>query len=176
MTARDPPPVTPPPVTRPPVVRPVTPPPVTGPPRARARALAVPGGGQHVLAVPLALRLAARIQERPLDGYFSDPTQLANGLRRLPAGRGADGLVITDPDALGEDVAAAEPGSAGRRAAGVGRAGGGPEAARHRQPTPRSSSPGCRARRPSPRSGRAGATRPRSSGCWRRSSSAPGST
>jgi hypothetical protein len=67
------------------------------------------GGGQHVLAVPLALRLAARIQERPLDGYFTDPTQLANGLRDFLQAVAADGVVITDPDALGEDVATADP-------------------------------------------------------------------
>jgi hypothetical protein len=69
--------------------------------------MAVPGGGQHALAVPLALRLAARIQERPLDGYFTDPTQLANGLRDFLQAVGPDGLVLTDPDVLAEDVATA---------------------------------------------------------------------
>ncbi len=90
----------------------MTPPPVTVPPRARARAMLAGGGSsQHALAVPLALRLAARIQERPLDGYLSDPTQLANGLRDFLQAVGPDGLVITDPDALADDVAAAEPGA-----------------------------------------------------------------
>ena len=80
---------------------------MTLPPRARARAMAARGGGQHALAVPLALRLAARIQERPLDGYFTEPTQLANGLRDFLQAVAPDGLVLTDPDVLAGDVTAA---------------------------------------------------------------------
>jgi hypothetical protein len=87
---------------------------MTLPPRARARAMATAragqhSGGQHALAVPLALRLAARIQERPLDSYFTDPTQLANGLRDFLQAVAPDGLVVTDPDALAADVTAADP-------------------------------------------------------------------
>lgn len=75
------------------------------PPRARAQALAAGRGGQHTLAVPLALRLAARIQERPLDDFFEDPTQLANGLRDFLDAVRPDGLVVTDGEALRDEVA-----------------------------------------------------------------------
>jgi hypothetical protein len=69
------------------------------------------GGSQHALAVPLALRLAARIQERQLDGYLTDPTQLANGLRDFLQAVAPDGLVITDPDALADEITATDPGA-----------------------------------------------------------------
>lgn len=74
-------------------------------PRARAQAIATRRGGRHTLAVPLALRLAARIQERPLDDFFTDPTQLANGLNDLLDAIGPDGLVVTDPAVLADEVA-----------------------------------------------------------------------
>lgn len=74
-------------------------------PRARARALARHRDDRHTLAVPLALRLAARIQERPLDRFLADPTQLANGLREFHEAVYPDGLVVTDPEALAEDIA-----------------------------------------------------------------------
>ncbi|MBA2390734.1 MAG: hypothetical protein H0V67_10820 [Geodermatophilaceae bacterium] len=72
-------------------------------PRGRAQAIAVGRGGQHTLAVPLVLRLAARIAERPLEEFFTDPTQLANGLRDLLEAVGPDGLVVTLPDVLDGD-------------------------------------------------------------------------
>lgn len=75
-------------------------------PRARAQAIAARRGGRHTLAVPLALRLAARIQERPLEDFFTDPTQLANGLTDFLGAVGPDGLVVTDPDVLSEEITA----------------------------------------------------------------------
>lgn len=78
-------------------------------PRARAQAIASGRGGRHTLAVPLALRLAARIQERPLADFFTDPTQLANGLREFLDAVRPDGLVVTDPEALDEDAVRAAP-------------------------------------------------------------------
>lgn len=87
--------------------------------RARAQAIATRRGGRHTLAVPLALRLAARIQERPLDDFFEDPTQLANGLNELLTAIGSDGVVVTDPEVLAGEVAnlpAAELSSAPRAA------------------------------------------------------------
>lgn len=77
---------------------------MTGSPRTRAQAIALGRGGQHTLAVPLALRLAARIAERPLDEFFTDPTQLANGLRDLVEAVHPDGLVVTLPDVLADDT------------------------------------------------------------------------
>lgn len=76
-------------------------------PRARAQAIVTRRAGRHTLAVPLALRLAARIQERPLDGYFEDPTQLANGLSDFHGAVGPDGVVVTDPEVLADEVATA---------------------------------------------------------------------
>lgn len=76
-------------------------------PRARARALAQHRDDRHTLAVPVALRLAARIQERPLERFLADPTQLSNGLREFHEAVHPDGLVVTDPEALAEDVASA---------------------------------------------------------------------
>jgi len=78
---------------------------VTGtPPRTRAQAIATGRDGQHTLAVPRALRLAARIQERPLDEFFTDPTQLANGLTELIEAVHPDGVVVTEPDVLEEEI------------------------------------------------------------------------
>lgn len=73
-------------------------------PRARAQAVAAGRGGQHTLAVPLAPRLAARIAERPLAAFFTDPTQLANGLRDLLDAVRPDGLAVTVPDVLAADT------------------------------------------------------------------------
>lgn len=49
------------------------------------------------LIVPLAFRLAARVQERPIAAFLSDPTQLANGLLELFYALGADGIVCAMP-------------------------------------------------------------------------------
>lgn len=73
-------------------------------PRGRAQAIATGRGAQHTLAVPLVLRLAAQIAERPLEDFFTDPTQLANGLRDLLEAVGPDGLVVTLPDVLSDDA------------------------------------------------------------------------
>lgn len=83
-------------------------------PRARAQAIAAGRDGQHTLAVPLALRLAARIQERPLDDFFTDPTQLANGLTDFLGAVSPDGLVVTDPEVLADETARPDPPSAPR--------------------------------------------------------------
>lgn len=74
--------------------------------RARLQALAAGRGGRHTLAAPLALRLAARIQERPLDAFFTDPTQLANGVRDLVEAVAPDGAVVTSAEVLAEEIAA----------------------------------------------------------------------
>ncbi len=74
------------------------------PPRARAQAIATRRPAKHTLAVPLALRLAARIQERPLEDFFTDPTQLANGLREFFEAVGPDGIVVTDPEVLADEI------------------------------------------------------------------------
>ncbi|GEL21289.1 hypothetical protein PSU4_02430 [Pseudonocardia sulfidoxydans NBRC 16205] len=72
-------------------------------PRARAQAIAARRGGRHTLAVPLALRLAAKIAERPWDAFLRDPTQLANGLRDLLDAVGPDGVPVTVPSVLTEE-------------------------------------------------------------------------
>lgn len=76
--------------------------------RARAQAIAAQsrptqGGGRHTLAVPLALRLAAKIAERPWEAFLSDPTQLANGLGDLLEAVRPDGVPVTLPAVLAED-------------------------------------------------------------------------
>lgn len=73
-------------------------------PRVRAQAIAARRGGQHTLAVPLALRLAAKIAERPWEAFLSDPTQLANGLGDLLAAVRPDGVPVTLPAVLAEDT------------------------------------------------------------------------
>lgn len=73
-------------------------------PRARAQAIAARRGGQHTLAVPLAPRLAAKIAERPWEAFLSDPTQLANGLGDLLEAVRPDGVAVTLPAILAEDV------------------------------------------------------------------------
>lgn len=77
---------------------------MTLPPRTRAQALAQRPDDRHTLAIPLALRLAARIQERPLDRFFTDPTQLANGLHEFQQAVEPDGLIVTDPEALTDEI------------------------------------------------------------------------
>lgn len=73
-------------------------------PRARAQAIAARRSGAHTLAVPLAPRLAAKIAERPWEVFLSDPTQLANGLGDLLEAVRPDGLAVTLPAILAEDV------------------------------------------------------------------------
>ncbi|GAA1279721.1 hypothetical protein GCM10009609_49110 [Pseudonocardia aurantiaca] len=75
-------------------------------PRARAQAIAARRGGQHTLAVPLALRLAAKIGERPWEAFLTDPTQLANGLGDLLQAVQPDGVVVTLPEVLADDAGA----------------------------------------------------------------------
>ncbi len=68
------------------------------PPRQRMRALAQRRGDGRGIAVPLAHRLAARIQERTWEEFTCDPTQLANGLRDLADAVLPDGLAVCLPD------------------------------------------------------------------------------
>lgn len=68
--------------------------------RARVRALAQRRGDGRGIAVPLAHRLAARIQEREWEDFTCDPTQLANGLRDLADAVAPDGLAVCLPDVL----------------------------------------------------------------------------
>jgi hypothetical protein len=79
------------------------------------RALAQRRGDGRGVAVPLAHRLAARIQERDWADFTCDPTQLANGLRDLADAVAPDGLAVCLPDVLlagGADVLAGEQGVA----------------------------------------------------------------
>ncbi len=69
-------------------------------PRTRVRALARGQGDGRGIAVPLAHRLAARIQERDWEDFTCDPTQLANGLRDLADAVAPDGLAVCLPDVL----------------------------------------------------------------------------
>jgi len=69
-------------------------------PRLRVQALATGRGDGAGIAVPLALRLAARIQERDWDEFTCDPTQLANGLRDLVDACAPDGVPVTSPEIL----------------------------------------------------------------------------
>jgi hypothetical protein len=89
----------------------------TLPPRRRLQALGRPGQAvTGAVVVPLALALAARIQERDWEAFTTDATQLANGLRDLVDACAPDGVpVLTpevlmahgDPDPDGAEVAAA---------------------------------------------------------------------
>jgi hypothetical protein len=84
-------------------------------PRQRVRALAQRRGDDRGIAVPLAHRLAARIQERDWEDFTCDPTQLANGLRDLADAVGPDGLAVCLPDVLlegGPDLRAGDQGMA----------------------------------------------------------------
>jgi len=74
------------------------------PARQRAQAIAGRRGGRHTLAVPLALRLAAKIAERPWDTFLTDPTQLANGLGDLLDAVRPDGVPVTLPAVLARDA------------------------------------------------------------------------
>ncbi|MGD9528919.1 MAG: hypothetical protein AB7V44_19240, partial [Pseudonocardia sp.] len=71
------------------------------PARARAQAIAQRRGGRNTLAVPLALRLAAKISERPWEAFLAEPTQLANGLGDLLDAVGPDGVPVTLPGVQG---------------------------------------------------------------------------
>ncbi len=75
-------------------------------PRQRAQALAQGRPDGHGIAVPLAMQVAARIQERDWEAFTCDPTQLANGLRDLVDACGPDGIPLTTPEVL---LAAADP-------------------------------------------------------------------
>jgi hypothetical protein len=83
--------------------------------RSRVRALAQRRGDGRGVAVPLAHRLAARIQERDWGDFTRDPTQLANGLRDLADAVAPDGIAVTLPDVLlegGSDLLAGDQGRA----------------------------------------------------------------
>lgn len=85
------------------------------PPRQRMRALAQRRGDGRGIAVPLAHRPAARIQERGWANFTCDPTQLANGLRDLVDAVAPDGLAVCVPDVLlegGADLLASEQAAA----------------------------------------------------------------
>ncbi len=70
----------------------------TKPPRKRIQAMVQGRGGSERVVLPLALGAAAQISARPLDEFFTDPTQLANGLLELQRALGSEGVVV----ALGE--------------------------------------------------------------------------
>lgn len=70
------------------------------PPRQRVQALALGRPDGHGIAVPLAMQVAARIQERDWEDFTCDPTQLANGLRDLVDACGPDGVTVTTPEVL----------------------------------------------------------------------------
>jgi hypothetical protein len=83
--------------------------------RSRVRALAQRRGDGRGIAVPLAHRLAARIQERDWEDFTCDPTQLANGLRDLADAVAPDGIAVTLPDVLlegGSDLLSGDQGQA----------------------------------------------------------------
>lgn len=83
--------------------------------RTRVRALAQRRGDGRGIAVPLAHRPAARIQERDWTEFTCDPTQLANGLRDLADAVAPDGLAVCLPDVLlegGPDLLGSEQGAA----------------------------------------------------------------
>lgn len=72
--------------------------------RLRARALGAGRGDGRGIAIPLALRPAARIQERDWEDFTQDPTQLANGLRDLYDAIQPDGLAVTSAQLLTEQA------------------------------------------------------------------------
>ncbi|WP_248960968.1 hypothetical protein [Sphaerisporangium perillae] len=53
-----------------------------------------------MLAIPLALQVAARIQERDAEDFVYDPTHLANALRDLTEAVDPDGVPVTAPEVL----------------------------------------------------------------------------
>lgn len=69
-------------------------------PRQIAKAMAAGRAVAAPLVIPLAFRLAARIQERPVEEFLTDPTQLANGLRELFEAIGAGGIVCALDDGM----------------------------------------------------------------------------
>jgi len=71
---------------------------VSDQPRVRVRALAQGRGDGRGIAVPLALRVAARIQERDWYDFTHDATQLANGIRDLVDAVAPDGVPVTMPE------------------------------------------------------------------------------
>lgn len=73
-------------------------------PRAVARGLAT-GRAVGTLAAPLALHVAARIQERDAEDFLYDPTQLANALRDLIDAVDADAAQVSDPAILAAEWA-----------------------------------------------------------------------
>lgn len=75
-------------------------------PRQRVQALAQGRPDGRGIAVPLAMQVAARIQERDWDDFTCDPTQLANGLRDLVDACAPDGVPVTTPEVL---LGAADP-------------------------------------------------------------------
>lgn len=76
-------------------------------PRELARGMAA-GRRDGTLAVPLALHVAARIQERDAEDFLFDPTQLANAVRDLADAVEPDGVVVSDSDALLAEAGSAE--------------------------------------------------------------------
>ncbi len=58
------------------------------------------GRDTTAVAVPLALQVAGRIQERDSEGFVLDPTQLANAIRDLVEAVEPDGVAVTSPDVL----------------------------------------------------------------------------
>ena len=68
-------------------------------PRDTARRLAA-GQEEGVLAVPLALHVSARIQERDPEDFLYDPTQLANALRDLIDAIHPDGVLASAAQVL----------------------------------------------------------------------------
>jgi len=84
-------------------------------PRHRIQALAQGRHDGRGIAVPLAMEVAARIQERDWLDFVCDPTQLANGLRDLVEACAPDGVPVTMPEILlgaSDPVAGVEVGSA----------------------------------------------------------------
>ena len=65
-------------------------------------ALATPGGPG--VAAPLALRPAARIQEREWEEFLRNPTQLANGCRDLVDAIAPNAIIVTSPRVLAEEA------------------------------------------------------------------------
>lgn len=70
------------------------------PPRQRVQALAQGRPDGRGIAIPLALQVAARIQERDWEDFTCDATQLANGLRDLVDACAPDGIPVTTPEVL----------------------------------------------------------------------------
>lgn len=64
------------------------------PPRKRIQAMVQGRGGSERVVFPLALGAAAQISARPLEAFYTDPTQLANGLLELQRALGSEGVVV----------------------------------------------------------------------------------